>query len=271
MLGRFLTFLGLCVAYVQGGIFFDQLPVLVSTAEQRVQEILAANYPNTQLQALSRSRDSGMVTSYYEFDITLKRDDKQYVFWRVNYENFTAQNLNPTPNFEQVKQKVNTLLKEIALDEVYGLVQIRQGFNSAMKRQTPHAFDLYFIDKKTQQTLSMAHIYLHQINPKTFKSWHQSAVFEGWYEKRMVEKFGSSNPELMQLKVRVDALFAEHFPDSPYRLIEVKAESGSETGDVRLLFLDTREREYRLIKEKVIDSKRLRIEDFEYWYKDGLY
>ena len=256
-------------AYVYAGVTFSPFPVLESSAKSKAFKILKEHYPDTKLNYVVRSRSSGMITSYREFEINVRHNDKVVMFWRIPYEAFTKENLNPAPTFDDVKAKVNRVLKEVNLDSQYQLLSVNQAYNNAAKSEEINAFGIKLLDKVNGQVTGFKFIYMYEINPKKFLKWKEDEDFENDFAKKMTQKFGSTDPKLMEVRAKVEKIFKEHFPNSPYVPTKVKKEYNSNKGDVRIFLLDTRFTEREVSKEKVLNSKNITVDDFEYWYKDG--
>jgi len=263
--------LALGFAYVYAGVSFSSFPVLQSNAKSKVLEILKEHYPNVELNYIRRSTDSGMITSYQEFEVSLISNNENLTFWKIPYKDFTKENLNPTPSFDEVAIKIKRVLKELNLQNQYQLISINHAYHTMMKKDVKNAFDIKLLDKSQGQTTGFKFIYMYEINPKKLLKWKENEDFENNFAKKMKEKFGSTDPKLMEVRAKVDKIFKEHFPNSPYIPTEVKKEYNSAKGDVRVFLLDTRFTDKDVKKEKVLNSQNITVDDFEYWYKDGKY
>jgi hypothetical protein len=263
--------LALSFAYVYAGVSFSSFPVLQSTAKDKVIQVLNEHYPNAKLNYIRRSTDSGRITSYQEFEVSIRHNDDTVMFWRIPYKAFTKENLNPTPAFDEVKVKVNRVLKEVNLDSQYEMLSIKYAYHTMMKKDIKNAFDITLLDRLHGQRTGFKHIYMYEINSKKFQKWKENEDFEDNFAKKMTQKFGSTDPKLMKVREQVDKIFKEHFPNSPYVPTEVKKEYNSTKGDVRVFLKDTRFTDRKVKKEKVLNSQNITVDDFEYWYKDGKY
>jgi len=154
-------------AYVYAGVTFSSFPVFESSAKSKVLKILENHYPNAKLNYIRRSTDSGMITSYREFEISIKNNDETVVFWRIPYKDFTKENLNPTPTFDDVKAKVNRILREVNLSNRYKVIHIKNAYHTIMKKDIKNAFDLSMYDS-LGANWDIKNIYMYQINTKKF-------------------------------------------------------------------------------------------------------
>jgi len=263
--------IALVFAYVYAGITFSPFPILETSAESKAFKILKEHYPDAKLNYVVRSTSSGMITSYREFEINLSYNGETVMFWRIPYEAFTKENLNPAPTFDDVKAKVNRVLKEVNLDSQYQLISVTQAYNNAAKSEEVNAFGIKLLDKVNGHLTGFRFIYMYEINPKKFLKWKEDEDFENNFAEKMTQKFGSTDPKLMEVRAKVDRIFKEHFPNSPYVPTKVKTEYNSAQGDVRIFLLDTRFTEREVSQEKVLNSKNITVDNFEYWYKDGKY
>ncbi|RXI47107.1 hypothetical protein CRU99_02815 [Malaciobacter mytili] len=261
----------LVAAYIHALVTFSRFPILEFIAKKKLKKILKNHFPKVSLSSIRRTTDSGIIKSYYEFDIVLKKDDEYYTFYQMDYKDFTAENLNPTPNAKMIKEKLNTLLKKLNNSLQYEIIYIEQSFNFTSNDYIKNAFNVTIVDKNINELMNMRSLYMHQIKPQYIKEWLKSELFEQWFRDSFKKKFGSFDTKLMDLKIKIDKIFKEEFPFSPYKLIVLEHESNSLEGDIRLFFQDTRDKKNKIIKEKVINSNNINKDSFESWFKDGTY
>ncbi|MFV0561786.1 hypothetical protein [Malaciobacter mytili] len=261
----------LIVAYIHALVTFSRFPILEFIAKKKLNKILKNHFPKVSLSSIRRTTDSGIIKSYYEFDIVLKKDDEYYTFYQMDYKDFTAENLNPTPNDEMIKEKLNTLLKKLNNSLQYEIIYIEQSFNFTSNDYIKNAFNVTIVDKNINELMNMRSLYMHQIKPQYIKEWLKNELFEQWFRDSFKKKFGSFDTKLIDLKIKIDKIFKEEFPFSPYKLIVLEHESNSLEGDIRLFFQDTRDKKNKIIKEKVINSTNINKDSFESWFKDGTY
>lgn len=263
--------LALIIAYIYAIATFSRFPILESLAKKKIRKILKSNFTDVSLESVKRATDSGLIVSYYKFDIVLKKDNKYYTFYQVDYKDFCAENLNPTPSYKIIKEKLNTLLKKMNFSLQYEIIYIEQSFNFTSNEHIENAFNITIIDKYANELMNMRNLYMHQIKADYIKEWLKNELFEQWFIGSFKKKFGSYDAKLIDLKIKIDKIFKEEFPLSPYKLIELKHELNSSNEEIRLFFQDTREKKSKLIKEKVINPTKLSKDSFESWFKDGTY
>ncbi len=263
--------LALIVAYIYSIATFSRFPILESLAKKKIRKILKSNFPDVSLYSIKRTTDSGIIKSYYEFDIVLNKHNKFYTFYQVDYKDFSSENLNPTPTFEMIKNKINTLLERMNFALQYEIIYIEQSFNYTSNNYIENAFNITIVDKNINEFMSMRSLYMHQVKVEYIKKWLKNELFEQWFRDSFKKKFGSFDSKLMDLKIKIDKIFKDEFPSSPYKLIELKHETNSLEGEIRLFFQDKRDKKNKIIKEKVINPTKLSKDSFECWFKDGTY
>ncbi len=256
------------MAYIYAIVTFSRLPILEFVAKKKIEKILKNNFSNVYLFSIKRITDNGRVISYYEFDIILKQDNDYYAFYQIDYKDLTAENLNPNPNYETIKERLNTILKEMNFSLQYEVIQIEQSFNYINNNYIKNAFNVTIVDKNINELLNMKNLYLHQINPKYIKEWLKKELFEQCFRDSFKNKFKIFDAKLIDLKLKIDKIFKDEFPNSPYKLIKLQQDINSSQDNIRLFFQD---RKNKIIKEKTISSKKLTKNSFESLFKNSNY